>query len=210
MILYTQCYQCDDAERHKELNFCRSHNRQNKAFSRTVILDGSHKRITYQEFIDHANRNFPNKTIVIANSDIYFDETIGLLSNKNLNGLFLALTRVEPFGGFNFDGQMVRVGTSFKLYSGSQDVWIFRAPIALNNADLELGVQGCDNRITFEAVKSGLKVFNWALDIHCYHKHAGSYRTWQDKKLAYQGGRLLPKLTFMSDMLPDYTTVGSL
>ena len=51
-------------------------------------------RPTYKELFTYANDNFSkNSKVIVSNGDIYFDETLGLVKNKSLENIFLALTR---------------------------------------------------------------------------------------------------------------------
>jgi GT2 family glycosyltransferase/ubiquinone/menaquinone biosynthesis C-methylase UbiE len=50
-------------------------------------------RPTYRELFEYANKIFPNSKVIIANGDIFFNKTIGLLKDIELKNTMLALTR---------------------------------------------------------------------------------------------------------------------
>ena len=116
---------------------------------------------------------FSNDDIfLIANSDIYFDETL-LLANQIKHGEVYALTRYD----------IKRGQARFFDRPDSQDVWIFRGGInPIEGADFHLGVGGCDNRIAYLLNKAGYKVTNPSLSIKTYHLHESGIRTFDYKK----------------------------
>src|SRR6056297_2179586 len=89
---------------------------------------------------------------VIANSDIYFDRSLGAAAEFLRRGECYCLSRWERGGNAKFrpaDRQ------------DSQDVWIFRGPIRGNVvADFPIGVPRCDNRLLYELQTAGYMVRN--------------------------------------------------
>lgn len=135
-------------------------------------------RPTYNDFFSlvckHiAKGDFSNEDIfVIANSDIYFDETL-LLANKIKQCEVYALTRYD----------IKRGQARFFDRPDSQDVWIFRGAIPpIVGADFHLGVGGCDNRIAYLLSKNGYTVSNPSLSIKTYHLHESGVRTFNYNK----------------------------
>ena len=55
-------------------------------------IDG---RPTYRQLFEYANAKFPYRTVIVANADIYFDDTLDLLRHVSLEDTILALTRLE-------------------------------------------------------------------------------------------------------------------
>src|SRR5207249_5485151 len=51
------------------------------------------KRVTFRFLFDYANENLKGRTVVIANADIFFDETLGRLHGYDLTGKLLCLSR---------------------------------------------------------------------------------------------------------------------
>jgi len=148
--------------------------------------------------------------IVIANADIYFDESSKFFEQIEL-GQFWALSRWE-------NGELWN-------RRDSQDVWVFRgeAPKALNLeclsaaggagavpskcgadasgayspitarnhpgsggenfriGDYFIGCVGCDNRIAWEFEQAGYQVSNPSKTIRCHHLHASGIRAVVDR-----------------------------
>lgn len=145
-----------------------------------IVITYINDRQTFKGFFDIANQYYPEQNIIVANADIYFDETLLFLDGYNLQGKLLALTRWEPYP---------RKGSLWKhccipnqpLSSDSQDVWILRTPITIKNADIKLGTIGCDPNIAYEAADSGLEVINPCLTIKAYHLHHSQVRHYNPK-----------------------------
>jgi hypothetical protein len=89
------------------------------------------KRATFKSVFDVANANSnAGDLLVIANSDIYFDETLEALGVPEKD-LCVTLTRYEPDGTLYTDD-----------LKGSQDSWIFQSPIATpEKSDFYFGVR---------------------------------------------------------------------
>jgi hypothetical protein len=128
-------------------------------------------RLTYGDFFRKiAEVSAPNDINVIANTDIFFNDTIAfahtirhgevfVLSRRDLtaNGCYV----LEPNPSLN-------------------DAWIIRGvPKDSVAAEIEIGRPSCDNRIAFELAKVGYSVVNVGHDIKAFHLHKHDYRTWK-------------------------------
>ncbi len=115
--LLTTLYYDHSEERRKELAYCLEKNIKNKHIEDIIILTevqnnkgfGSEidsliidhgievvrvkKRPTYFTFFDYANDNLYGNKIIVANSDIYFDNSLGLAGENHHSQDFYALTR---------------------------------------------------------------------------------------------------------------------
>lgn len=131
----------------------------------TVIDHG--QRVRYSDLFHWANRNLPGKISVIANADIYFDDTLRLLTGMDLRDKLLCLSRWDVHAD----------GTAHLFeYAYSQDAWIFQAPLRPVRCDFHLGTPGCDNRLAWEAQAAGLRVENPSRSIRAYHLHGSGLR----------------------------------
>jgi hypothetical protein len=121
-------------------------------------------RPTFQNLFYFCNKTYPDQICIISNSDIIFDNTLGVLNQDNMKNKFLALSRRD-------DSDSV-VGGHY-----SQDVWVFKSPVKIESANFRMGILGCDNRISYLASKSGMMVTNPAYQIRAKHLHKSQYRT---------------------------------
>ena len=125
-----------------------------------------HNRPTYQDFFRWTNElnSSDNDISIIANSDIYFDESLLALAKSLRPNQCAALSRwdVQPDGtSMLFDR------------NDSQDAWIFKGKIRSVVADFCVGIPRCDNRILYELLRAGYEVINPAFSVKAFHLHAG-------------------------------------
>jgi hypothetical protein len=137
------------------------------------------KRATFKTVFDVANANSEKgDLLVIANSDIYFDETLQNLGVPEKD-LCVTLTRYEPDGSLYTDD-----------LKGSQDSWIFQSPIATpEKSDFHFGVPGCDNHILYLLKKEGYTIENFCYDVRSHHLHSSAFRTVTNKESHRVGDR---------------------
>ena len=139
-------------------------NKDRVKYKRKITYIEVNKRPTFQDFFNIINRiTKDNEINIIANSDIYFNETldyVNLYKNE-----CLALTRNDLIGS-----------------PESQDVWIFKGKIKKINSNIKLGVWGCDNAIAYEIKKAGYDIYNPSLSISCFHNHKSQFKNDSIKK----------------------------
>lgn len=181
-MLFTSYYDAKHPGRQRELLRVLQNNLDNKEIDSITlltdtVLDLQHekmtvipfKRPTYQDFIDLANKTATeNDVVVIANSDIYFDQTINWPHALPMQNTMLALSRWDVHASGN---------KRLFAYEHSQDSWFFKGKIKVTGCDYHLGLRGCDNRFAFDVEKSGYRVRNTAKDIITYHLHNVDIRT---------------------------------
>ena len=151
----------DHPERGPEFDYCLKRNLA--IFDRVINLKG---RPTFNQFLDVAKR-FNKDVNVIANLDIYFDETIRLSGWIAENEIY-CLTRWEDDG----IGNVISFADKHYGHPGdwSQDAWIFTG-IPDINLDFCMGEPGCDNHIAYLFTEAGYKVTNPSMTIKAIHIH---------------------------------------
>lgn len=198
--LLTMLYNETDQKRVAEYLFCLQKNSTNQRIEKIHVLyddskdDSSnqsiikqflhtngiryttiHARATFQDFFSLANELYPDNHIIIANADMYFNDTLNLLDTHDLSNQFIALTRwnIKQTGNLEIE-------TSYngKINTLSQDVWIFKTPIPtiLEAKNISLGTLDCDGGIAWAAENAGLIVSNPCLSIICQHLHMSNVR----------------------------------
>ena len=117
------------------------------------------KRLTFQIAFDIANKRYSNNIIIIANSDIYFDETIQNVINTNFTQKVLALSK------WKYNNDLI----TFYPRTDSQDAWIFQSPLPISIIPLTnffLGTPRCDNRLAYIFHQLGYLIRNPIFRIH--------------------------------------------
>lgn len=168
-------YQDNDPIRQLELEECLRRNLMNQYIDRiTCLLEKEipiehqveaksiGRRPTYNDLFRYAREDCWN---VVANTDIYFDDSLRMLSNYSADD-FLALTRYDVKAD----------AVEFRFVPDAQDTWIFHGKIKPIDADFNPGLPGCDNRLAYLAQRVGYNVVNPALTIKSYHLHRSNVR----------------------------------
>lgn len=170
--LFINYYKDSNPERQKELDYCLNMNLNNPLLDKICALSeydvpGAETilfrdRPTFNDFFSLANeRAEPGDISIIANTDIYFENSLRYILQMGENEAF-ALSRTD------------------NLSWDSQDAWIFRGPIKKMDADFFMGRGGCDNRLAYEMARAGYKVSNPALTIKAIHLHASQVRHYNE------------------------------
>ena len=149
--LFTTWYK--SKTRNREMEICLKNNLDNPHIDFVCLLseDGSlpekdhpklisfvvNERPLFSDFFDLINE-YEDSIAVVANSDIYFDDTISLVHNHLGEDECLALTR------WNVQDNKEVV---FYAHEDSQDAWVFRGEIKPGFYDFQMGYLGCDNRL---------------------------------------------------------------
>jgi hypothetical protein len=192
MILLTAFFDPKNEQRTHELLECRRRNFECKAFTRVTrfVEDGARTqldahitetlvpipgRMTYGQFFNCANGAFPpGEIVVLANADIWFDDTLLNINEKNLDGnTFFACSRwgyMNEIGGWHWDDGFDKNGAI------SQDAWIFRVPVRCAlPLDFTPGRMRCDNVLAHAMQHSGYRVINPTLpgprSLKIHHEH---------------------------------------
>jgi len=127
------------------------------------------KWLTHQEALRYANTLEDNTLCLLANVDIYYDDSLALVHTMNMKGKMFALLRWEHLPD----------GTKKILHPkrfDMQDTWIFETPVPHLTGDTKLGVQGGENRFAHDCVSAGLLLYNPCFEIKCYHLHTTEIR----------------------------------
>ena len=200
MILITTYYISDNKERQKELDRCLIKNSENnyiekiyllnnevfnldfifnqKKIEQVIITNEKNYKLKYNDAINFINNNLDGSICILSNSDIYFDNSLSKIYDKNRineNNLFALLRYDEDKNGNKI---------IFKFFdeprNDSQDSWIFKSPlkIDLDKINFSFGTLGCDSIFANIIYDSGLKVSNPCYDIITTHVHNTEYRTY--------------------------------
>ncbi len=122
--------------------------------------------------------------IIIANADIFFDETVETLLKSDLNQKPTIMAQLR----YDFDG----TPTGIKIFGprgDSQDSWIYHSKYnkeLINNKKLfnfELGKPGCDNSLLYLFKLLNFSLINDPEAVHCIHYHQTQIRNYTIKDL---------------------------
>lgn len=124
-----------------------------------IVLHFYNRRMQYNDYFE-VMKDYPNDVKVVANSDIFFDDTLVFLEDMSEDVCY-ALTRWD----------IKKEDVVFLNRSWSQDAWVFKGSLKDVRGDFELGRLGCDGRIAHELLCAGYKVLNPSKTIKIFHLH---------------------------------------
>jgi hypothetical protein len=153
-----------------------------------VIAVPWNRRLTYKEVLKYMGSKIPATDFAcLANTDIFFDDSIREVWNIDMKNRCLSLLRYEATLAWASAGAKAPEPEIFGHPTGrddSQDCWIFRAAdlaatdwSALN---FTLGQAGCDNCFAGELIRRRFTVCNPAMTIKSYHLHESGLRTYSE------------------------------
>lgn len=187
--LFINPFTHENASRQKEIDFCMRKNVENKLIDK-IIQVNKNSRSTYGDFFKIMSQ-YPNDINIIANLDIYFDETIELAKDIKTMECY-ALTRWENYNGSVIDFNSRHGRPSPPQWS--QDAWIFKGfpddkdfdtVVAINSKSrsnetipFSLGIPGCDNKIAAMLKEKKYNVTNPSLSIKAIHVHKNESRSY--------------------------------
>lgn len=206
-ILITTLYNTNNELRNDELKLCYNKNIRDVNIDHIVVfLEGNapfninknttivniDERPTYTQMINYVNRHYPEDVIIIANADIYFNETLSKLSEIEYDNKLIALTR------FNIRNLELSCQSKEEMVTCS-DVWIFKSPVNIS-CDIGVGVCYCDGRLLLNAHHAGYKVVNYTKDITSIHIHdQRNYRNKRRRDKKYRGKSLYVQMTKINE-----------
>lgn len=127
-------------------------------------------RPTFKSLFDYANLNYSGHKIIVSNADIYFNNTLYMIENFDLDRMLIALTRWDE----DLSGGLKQFKQSL-----SQDVWIFKAPFIATNFPLfELGTWHCDATMSKVVFDAGYKIINPSNELQACHVHSSNIRNY--------------------------------
>ena len=217
MILLTGLYSSGNEKRDAELRVCVEKNITNKHFDEIyLMMEGAEipnkldkclscwianervraeigdlnadDRMTFKAYFEWANELFAHGSLIcLANSDIYFDETIALVKPAHLDNVFMCLSRWRE----NSPDEAARDG---------HDAWIFKTPVKIPPGsdfvlgsiaqDRVLGLACNDVCIAGLMEEVGYKIVNPGLDVKAYHVHESNFRNYAvDDRLLFKPKR---------------------
>ena len=188
MILVTSYYKTSNKERQNEIDECITKNINNPLISNIYLLNDKiynskilknekikqfniikGNKLLFKDAIEFINSYCHNENVILSNTDIYFDESLELLEDYDLNYKVLCLLRHDV----KKDGTVDIFRHFGEPRWDSQDSWIFKSPlkIDINELDFSFGTLGCDNMFASKLYDQDYQISNPSYSIKIYHLH---------------------------------------
>ena len=176
------------------LRLLAAHSKSGVDVDNRLVLVENDEQPTYSAFFEYINKAVPNGAVaVVANSDIYFDESLACLgpSSSKLTDpcseaphleppvMYALSRRHSPACGRNFDLPKKRVFDLCEDYRGSHDAFVFTVPVHPHVVASTKHFQnrlGAENVVIFEFRRAGYVVKNPCKRIRAYHLHCSNQR----------------------------------
>jgi hypothetical protein len=200
IYLITQIFIHRQEKRRKEIKYCLSQNC--KIFEKIILLNeriysqeelgvddegwkkivqiNIEKRLSYKKFLDYISESGLKGYFILSNTDIFFDKTVFNLrkSFMSVEKSIFAISRFQ----YKSDGST----TEEHLLPDCQDTWIIHSNYFAYDTekyDYNLGVPGCDNRISMMFYSDDYKIYNCPYFIKTYHYHEDEERDYTHKDI---------------------------
>ena len=146
------------------------------------------KWMTYRDAFDYANATLPDEVCCLLNLDIFLDPATdwSLMPKMLQKKVVLCLSRFE----FNDDGTTFRdPGLMNWAFANSQDAWLFRSPVHVDNCDFGVGTLGCDNAIAHRIKQAGYLPINAPQQFRIFHYDRARGKSLDNQHEIYQRER---------------------
>jgi hypothetical protein len=155
--------------------------------SRKVVCTSVNQQPTYYDFFVYANRELKNTHVLLANTDIVFDDSLGLIDLEAIatGAMGFAFSVVSPpyagdykktFGSECTAIPRCAVGDYAGFAGGmSWDAYLFYSPTrSMDQSHLNhvMNTMGGENRAGYQLeVVAGVKLVNPCMHVHAFHWH---------------------------------------
>ncbi len=190
MILVSTYYTSNNDKRQEEINTCLINNFNNPLIKNIYLLNDKtynldfitnnnkikqfeivkeNEKLLFKDAIEFINSYCYKDNVILSNTDIYFDDSLNLLKDENLNNKVYCLLRYN----INPDGSKDIFRHFGEPRSDSQDCWIFNSPLRINTnlLDFSFGTLGCDNIFASILHDHEYKLYNPSYDVIANHLH---------------------------------------
>ena len=142
------------------------------------------ERLTFKKAFEIMNmKYYNNRKVILANADIYFDETLQLLYHYNFSSKSIIFALLKWAN--------VMENVTLSLRTDSQDAWIFQTPLHTllisEYTDFPLGAVRCDNRLAKLLKELNYNVIGPVFAIHAIEFNTPLKRSLYDYKRAVSG-----------------------
>jgi hypothetical protein len=163
--LFYNYYEDSHWHRKNEIDMCLRNNIDNPLLD--VIIVESETNPTFDFMFDKVNKlTGPNDINIICNTDIFFDDTIALVSR---------MQDKEAYALGRWDWTTIKISNLVDNNS-IQNAWIIKGKVENVMGNFSMGKPGSDGRIAYELQKAGYKVSNPSKSIKAHHVHNSNIR----------------------------------
>lgn len=193
--LITTFYQDSSPERQEELSFALQNNLNNPYLDCIVLFVEqsfptglfTHPKIrlitvntripTYGDFLTYAATLPDSSTVIIANTDICFNQELERVKTWNLENRLVVLSRKEG----RPDNKAFLTAHHY-----SSDSWILRTPLLTSKCEISLGKLHCETAFICHMQQAGYTISNASLSVSSFHIHESGKRSYSQQGSPYE------------------------
>ena len=162
-------------------------------------------RLNFRTVFQYIHEKVPaDVLVVVANSDIYLDDSWRLLWSLSMRDTFLSLLR------WDVQEDPAEKPVLFGPRSDSQDTWVVSSNSVKERTwkwdtlDISFGQNGCDNAINVEMLRNKYMVVNPCMSLTTNHVHMSGVRTYENLDILSRPIFMYLKPTGIHDLKPEY------
>lgn len=200
IYVFFQFFIASTSDRKHELKTCLRKNVENKYIDKIILLNErvyspkelgvkSDKivqvnigtRFLFSHVFQYVSTELQNTPayIVISNSDILFDETLGELRKSSIHKRRILYAQLRH----EYNEDSPELSSIASACADAQDSWIFHSNHKIDDTlqralRFNMGIPGCDNKLVYIANLLGFKVANEPRKIKCFHYHTSNVRNY--------------------------------
>ena len=166
-------------------------------------------RLNFRTVFQYIYEKLPaDVLVVVANSDIYLDDSWRLLWSLSMRDTFLSLLR------WDVQEDPAEKPVLFGPRSDSQDTWVVSSNSVKerkwnwDSLDISFGQNGCDNAINVEMLRNKYMVANPCMSLTTNHVHMSGVRTYENLDILSRPIFMYLKPTGIHDLKPEYALGG--
>ena len=162
-------------------------------------------RLNFRTVFQYIYEKVPaDALVVVANSDIFLDDSWRLLWSLSMRDTFLSLLR------WDIQENPAEKPVLFGPRSDSQDTWVVSSNSVKERTwkwdtlDISFGQNGCDNAINVEMLRNKYMVANPCMSLITNHVHTSGVRTYENLDILSRPIFMYLKPTGIHDLKPEY------
>ena len=163
------------------------------------------RRLNFRTVFQYIYEKVPaDALVVVANSDIFLDDSWRLLWSLSMRDTFLSLLR------WDVQENPAEKPVLFGPRSDSQDTWVVSSNSVKerkwnwDTLDISFGQNGCDNAINVEMLRNKYMVANPCMSLITNHVHMSGVRTYENLDILSRPIFMYLKPTGIHDLKPEY------
>jgi hypothetical protein len=157
-------------------------------FGEKLVPVPLNRRLAYNDWLDYSQQHYPHDINILANSDIFLNETLARVDLLQWDNTVHVLSRRDVTKTGNVRRSTVTYdGDTLCNPTWSQDCWMYSGALPKLTKTIYIGVMHCENHFRADLQKQSVTFNNITGRVDCFHVdwRADKPRSIPDYSLAY-------------------------